>query len=293
MIPKGRANYEPNSLDQAGEDPGPRECSETGFTSFRGTGEDNDASQKLRIRPESFADHFSQARMMYASQTKIEQAHMASAFVFELSKVELEHVRLRMLSQLRTVDESLAQRVADGLAMPLPKAAPAAAPTLDLDPSDKLSIVKQGQPPMKGRKVGVLFDEGSDKAALAKLGKEIEGAGGTMFLVAPKVGALALAGGGELKAHGQLAGSPSVLFDAVAAVLAPAAVEKLLSEGAAVQWFMDAFAHCKTIGCDKAVQPLLDKAGVVKDEGVVGLAEFAAIAPARHWDREPKVRMLA
>src|SRR5690606_765341 len=142
----------------------------------------------------SFADHFSQARMMFASQTEIEQAHMASAFVFELSKVQLEHVRTRMLSQLRNVDEELAKRVADGLAMPLPKAAAAAAPTLDLDPSDKLSIVKQGQPPLKGRKVGILFDEGSSLEAINKLKAGVEKAGGTAFLVAPKVGELKLKG---------------------------------------------------------------------------------------------------
>ena len=41
-----------------------------------------------RIRPESFADHYSQARMFYRSQSPLEQAHMASALVFELSKVE-------------------------------------------------------------------------------------------------------------------------------------------------------------------------------------------------------------
>ena len=292
-IPKGRANYEPNSLDQAGEEPGPREDPVNGFTSFRGSGEDNDASEKLRVRPESFADHFSQARMMFASQTHIEQAHMASAFVFELSKVELEHVRTRMLSQLRNVDEGLAKRVADGLAMPLPKAAAAAAPTLDLDASDKLSIVKQGDPPMKGRKVGILFDEGSDKAAIDKLGKAVIDAGGTPFFVAPKVGELKLKGG-TMKADGQLAGSPSVLFDAVACAIMPDQAKKLTTDGAALQWFMDAYGHAKTIGyCPATKEFILDKLGIDPDPGVIPNAEFPNVAPARHWEREPKVRMLA
>ena len=293
MVPKGRANYEPNSLADAGEDGGPRESAHTGFTSFRGVGEDNDASEKLRIRAESFADHFSQARMFFASQSEIEQAHIASAFVFELSKVELEHVRLRMLSQLRNVDEALAKRIADGLAMPLPAAAKAAAEAQDLAPSDKLSIVKQGQPPMKGRKVGVLFDEGSDIAALKGLKKEIENAGGTAFFVAPKIGELALKGG-KMKADGQLAGSPSFLFDAVACAIMPDQAKKLANDGAAQQWFMDAYGHCKTIGyCPATKEHILDKLGLEIDVGIVPNAQFAAIAPARHWDREPKVRMLA
>ena len=293
MVPKGRANYEPNSLAEAGEDGGPRESPEAGFTSFRGSGEDNDPSEKLRIRAESFADHFSQARMFFASQSEIEQAHIASAFVFELSKVELEHVRLRMLSQLRNVDEALAKRIADGLAMPLPAAAKAAVEAQDLAPSDKLSIVKQGQPPMKGRKVGVLFDEGSDKAALDGLKKAIEGAGGTAFFVAPKIGELAVKGG-KMKADGQLAGSPSFLFDAIACAIMPDQAKKLANDGAAQQWFLDAYGHCKTIGyCPATKEHILDKLGLEIDAGVVPNAEFGAIAPARHWEREPRVRMLA
>ena len=53
------------------------------------------AGDKGRVRAESFADHYSQARLFYRSQTAPEQAHIASALVFELSKVEELHVRER------------------------------------------------------------------------------------------------------------------------------------------------------------------------------------------------------
>ena len=122
--------------------------------------------------------------------------------------------------------------------------------------------------------------------------KAVTGAGGSVFTVAPKVGGLKLKGG-TLKADGQLAGSPSVLFDAVALVLAPEAAAKLSKEGAAVQFVMDAFGHVKTIGHNDGAQALLDQAGVEPDAGVVGLAEFAKIAPKRQWEREPQVRTLA
>ena len=290
-VPKGRANYEPNSLADAGEDGGPRE-SEQGFRTVAINDERNDASEKLRIRSDTFADHYSQARLFFRSQTPIEQAHIASAFTFELSKVALEPVRLRMLGNLRNVDEDLAKRVAAGLAMDLPAANAAASAPFDMDPSDALSIVKQGDPPMTGRKVAILFDEGSDLAAIDKLKAEVEAAGGSALLIAPKVGGLPVKGG-TLKADGQLAGSPSVLFDAVALVLAPEAAAKLTREGAAVQFVMDAFGHVKTIGYDAGAKALLDKAGVEPDAGVVSLADFAKIAPKRHWDREPKVRTLA
>ncbi len=291
MVPTGRANYEPNSLGDHGEDGGPRE-SEQGFRTLSVNDERNDGDEKLRIRAESFADHYSQARLFYRSQTKIEQAHIASAITFELSKVMLEPVRTRMLGNLRNVDEDLAKRIAAGLAMELPAANKAAKTPIDMAVSDALSIVKQGDPPMTGRKIGLLFDEGSDKATIDKLTGEVEAAGGTVFTIAPKVGGLPVKGG-TLKADGQLAGSPSVLFDAVALVLSPEAAEKLCKEGAAVQFVMDAFGHVKTIGHDAGAKALLDKAGVEPDAGVVGLDQFAKVAPKRHWDREPKVRTLA
>jgi len=292
LVPTGRANYEPNSLAEAGEDAGPRACPETGFTTFTANDERNDPTQKLRIRAELFADHYSQARLFYRSQTENERAHIASAIVFELSKVRLEHVRARLISRLRNIDEDLAKRVAAGLAIDLPEKAKAARAPIDMKASDALSIQKQAKETLKGRKVGILFAEGSDKASIDSLKGEIEKAGGTAFLVAPKIGGIKVKGG-TLKADGQLAGSPSVLFDAVASVLMPDAAEKLTKDGAAIQWFMDAYAHCKTIAHCKGTQILLDKANVAQDDGVVPIENFMKVGVRRHWAREPKVRDLA
>ena len=292
LVPTGRANYEPNSLAEAGENGGPRASAATGFRTFATNDEPNDPTQKLRIRAELFADHFSQARMFYLSQTENEQAHIASALVFELSKVTLDHVRVRVVGQLRNIDDNLAKRVADGLAIDLPAKEKAARGPVDLKPSDALSIQKNADDTMEGRKVAILFAEGSDKAAIDALKATIEKAGGTAFLVAPKVGGIKVKGG-TLKADGQLAGSPSILFDAVASILTEEQAVLLSKQGAAVQWFMDAFGHCKTIAHDEATQILLDKAGVEKDSGVVALDGFAKVGTRRHWAREAKVRDLA
>lgn len=292
LVPTGRANYEPNSLAEAGENGGPRPSPATGFNTFTTNNERNDPTQKLRVRAELFADHFSQARMFYLSQTENEQAHIASALVFELSKVTLDHVRVRVVGQLRNIDEDLAKRVADGLAIDLPAKEKAACAPVDLKPSDALSIQKNADDTMEGRKVAILFAEGSDKAAIDALKATIEKAGGTAFLVAPKVGGIKVKGG-TLKADGQLAGSPSVLFDAIASILTDDQAKTLSKQGAAVQWFMDAFGHCKTIAHDDATQILLDKAGVEKDSGVVAPDGFAKVGTRRHWAREAKVRDLA
>ena len=68
--------------------------------------------------------------MFFRSQTAPEQAHMASALVFELSKVETPHVREAIVGHLRNIDADLAKRVADGLGMDSAAAGaePAAAP---------------------------------------------------------------------------------------------------------------------------------------------------------------------
>ncbi len=292
MVPKGRANYEPNSLGDNGEIGGPRECPATGFVTEPINDERNDPSEKLRVRAESFADHYSQARLFYRSQTAIEQAHIASALVFELSKVAIEAVRARVIGNLVNVDADLAARVAAGLNMATPPANAAAIEPIDMAVSDPLSIIKHGDPVLSGRKVAILIDDGSDSAAIADLVAQVTAAGGTVAIVAPKIGAI-MASDGPIKADHQLAGSPSVLFDAVALVLTEAAAGKLCNESAAVGFVMDAFSHVKTIGHDAGAQALLDKAGVVPDAGVVPLGEFAAIAPKRHWDREPGVRTLA
>ncbi len=293
-VPEGRANYEPNSLAAHGEEGGPRECPVTGFVSTRGRADNEEQGEKLRVRAELFADHYSQARLLWRSLTDNERAHLASAFVFELSKVKLDEVPSRMVANLRNVDEELAKRVANGIGIDLPKKARAAREPIDLDPSPALSIQKNMLDTLKGRSVGILYADGSDGAAIQRLGKAVKDAGGTPILIAPKVGGATLADGKVLKADGQLAGTPSQTVDAIAVVLSKEGCAALLKDAAAVQFVMDAFGHLKAIGASPEAKPLLDKAGVVADAGVVGVDKaFIAAAKKRFWDREPQVRDLA
>ena len=288
--PKGRANYEPNSLAEAGEPTGPRECPESGFTSFR----EPVQGEKTRLRPEKFADHYSQARMFFQSLHPAEQAHLASALVFELSKVVLPHVRKNVVANLRNVDESLATRVAGGIGIPLPPASKPAAPVQQLAPSPALRVVGNNLDTLAGRVVGILIADGSDAALLDKVRSAVKKEGGVVKVIAPRVGKIKLSSGKEIDVDAQLAGMPSALLDAVALVLAPDAVKALLKDAAAVQFVMDAFGHLKAIGHTPHEKPLLDKAGVEPDAGVVGLGDdFIAAAKKRFFDREPKVRLLA
>jgi len=294
-VPTGRANYEPNSLAAHGEEGGPRECPMTGFASTTTPTGDDESGDKLRVRAELFADHYSQARQFWVSLTDNERAHVASSFTFELSKVgQLNQVPPRMVGNLRNVDEELAQRVADGLGIKLPPKAKAAREPVDMDPSPALSIQKNMKETLEGRSVGILYADGSDGAEIDAVVAAVTKAKGKAVLIAPKVGGAKLADGSNRKADGQLAGTPSQLFDAVALVLSDGGTEMLLKESAAVDFVANAFVHLKAIGANDAAQPLLDKARVEPDDGITGLGDsFIAAAKLRHFEREPSVRNLA
>jgi catalase len=288
MQPVGRVAYEPNSL----ANDSPRETPQ-GFRSVAIL----EGGERGRVRPESFRDHYSQARLFYHSQTAPEQAHIASALVFELSKVEHLHIRQAMVAHLRNIDEDLAGRVANGLGFDtMPVAAQAAAPIQAMAPSPALQIIGKMKATLEGRQVGILVADGSDGAAVQQIVKAVTAAGANVKIVAPKVGGAKLADGSKLAADGQLAGTPSVLFDAVAVILSSEGAKLLANESAAIDFVRDAFGHLKAIAVDMGGQMLLKAANVMPDAGVIDAKQagaFVTAARTRQWERETGVRMLA
>ena len=287
--PTGRVAYEPNSLSSTS----PREAPAIGFHSAAVA----ETGEKGRIRPESFADHYSQARQFYVSQTAHEQAHIASALVFELSKVGHMHIREAMVGHLLHIDQDLAKRVASGLALGKMPAAPrAAAPVRKLERSPALQIIGKMKSTLVGRAIGILIADGSNGAAIKKIRKAATDAGAAVKIIALRVGGAKLEDGSMLAADGQLAGTPSVLFDAVAVILSDEGAKALSREGAAIDFVRDAFGHLKAIAADKGGKALLKMANVVTDAGVVDSKDdgaFIAAAKTRQWDREKSVRTLA
>ena len=283
--PKGRVAYEPSSL--AGDSPLE---STKGFRSAAIEA----SGAKSRVRPESFADHYSQARQFFRSQTKPEQTHIASALVFELSKVEHPHIREAMVGHLRHVDEDLASRVAGGLGMSrLPAPPRTAVPVKDMPKSPALQIIGKMKDTLEGRAIGVLITDGSNAAAVKRATKALEAAGATVKIIAPKVGGAKLADGSHMTADGQLAGTPSVLFDAVAIIVSEAGARALAGDAAAIDFARDAFGHLKAIAVDAGGRALLAFAGIQADAGVVDVRDttlLVAAAKTRRWARELSVR---
>jgi catalase len=281
-VPHGRVAYEPSSL---GDDT-PREDPKRGFRSASV----EESGARGRVRSETFADHYSQARLFYRSQSEPEQAHIAAAFTFELSKVDTPHVRERIVGHIRHVDEALARRVADGLGIgSLPAPPPAAVQPIDMPPSPALQIIGKMKDTLMGRTVGVLIGDGSDARTIDAVRKAVEAEGATVKLVAARRSGIKLSGGKTVDADGQLAGTPSVIFDAVALVLAADPANALAKDPGALEFVRDAFTHLKAIGHDQGGAELLHQAGVETDPGVVMLSNlkgFIRAAKTRQWQRE-------
>jgi catalase len=292
--PVGHVNYQPNSFGE-----GPRESPQRGFIPFA----EVEQGSKRRLRAESFADHYSQARQFLVSQTPGEQTHIANALTFELSKVKTPVIRERMVSHLLNIDETLANKVAAALGLKtMPKPADAAMPTRqDLDPSPALSIVEKGPQRFEGRKLGILVTDGADADLIKALKSALAKAGAAFEIIAPQITGVKASDGSWVEADQMIDGGPSVLYDAVALLPAAAAMSDLLQESTARDFVADAFAHCKFIGYVDAALPLLQKAGISSDDMDEGCVAFASAKDAktfvdglgklRVWEREPNVKM--
>ncbi|MFC9553952.1 catalase [Rhodococcus sp. NPDC056960] len=275
----GVAPYRPNSLDGgcpflAGAD-----------TAFVEVPVPMPESTKLRGAPASYDDHFSQARLFYASLTPVEQAHVAQAYTFELGKCYEQAIKERALGVVANIDPALCATVAEGLGLPVPEPTVAydAAPT----PSPALSQVG-AQWPLDGRIIGIVADDESDLTEVADTVAKIDKDGMVPLVIGPHGGELG-SGKGAVPVSRTFLTMRSVEFDAVlvAAQTADPRVLVLLTE---------AFRHCKAIGGWAAGRGLLDAAGIPADApGIVIADEASALFDGvtalmkshRVWERQP------
>ena len=238
--------------------------------------------------------------MFYASQTKVEQGHIAAAIVFELSKVQSAAIRVRVVSHLLDIDTKLADSVATGLGIreTVKAATPAIEPRKDLKPSKALSIMRNPPQTFAGRKVGALVTDGVDRSLLDALKKALQGEGATLELIAPTVGGVESSDGTRIEADQKIGGGPSVLYDAVAVLPSEEGTKFLIKNAAARDFVSDAFAHLKFIAYVSAAMPLFAKAGIAGDldNGCIHLTQakdaaafVAACRNVRQWEREKVV----
>jgi len=290
---RGRVAYEPNSL--AGGCP--FQAGAAGFVPFP----EPVRGDEVRGKPERFAEHYRQARLFHDSQSAVEQRHIAAAFRFELSKVTVPAIRQRVVSMLLNASPELAQRVADGLGMPLPEPMPlAGAPVREAEvkASPALSLMSMpGDGGIATRKVAILVADGVNGDTVVLLQQALVEAGAVPRLVGPRIGVVESLGAHVLDVDASLENSPGCLFDGVAIPDGEVA-KRLATDGRAAEFVKDQFRHCKTLLAIGSGVDLLEGAGVLRDPDDPGLlvAEacngqaargfIEALARHRHYERE-------
>ena len=282
-IPRGRVAYEPNSLGGGC----PFQAGMKGFVSFpQPVMED-----KVRGKPEKFADHYTQARLFYESQSPVEQKHIAGAFRFELTKVGVEAIRERVVSILANVSDDLAQQVADGLGIEVPAPQPRvlenpAAPEVKSSPALSL-MARPGEGGVKTRHVALLVADGIDATSLRAVHAALADAGAVPRFVGARLGRVQPASGDPIHVEVTMETAPAVLWDGV---VVPAGDDALSVLGQAVEFVKEQYRHCKTILlmgdalAAKATLPDGDDRGVLRGDDGAGF--IAALALHRHYERE-------
>lgn len=313
MINRGKTSYDPNTL--AAGDPQQAKVSQGGFASYL---ERIDAP-KIRARSPSFTDHFSQAAMFFHSQTESEQRHIINALRFELGKCAMPNVRERMVYLLSQIDGGLAEAVAAGLGLSVPKKIDGylnANFGADADPktvqpkrfvgkpvdSPALSLQRMAQPGMQTAKIAILLADGFDEAGVNAVQQAILSAGGQAKVIAPHGGSVSGDQGTAVPVDFSLPTVASVLFDAVCVAGGGDCVATLSSDTRAIEFVEEAFKHCKAIAATEGAFEFLqstrvatgianeDPAVIVGDGPIkkTAAAFVAAISQHRNWDREPE-----
>ncbi len=297
-IARGRVAYEPNSL--AGGCP--FQGGVKGFMSFL----EPQQGDKIRGKPERFAEHFNQAALFWNSQTPIEKLHIRRAFRFELTKVQVPAIRERVVSMLANVSPELAEPLAAELGMQMPPKMPRAVdpPEPEVDASKALSLfARPGDGSIRTRRVAVIVADGFDGNAVKAMQARLNAEQAVVRLVGARLGTVSSLQGEDFAVDATLETTPSVLYDALALPGGKDAVETLSTLGHAAECIKDQYRHCKPILALGAAEALLEGAGVLPklpsgnedpgllifDDGEVdaAVAKFVtAIAAHRHFARQ-------
>jgi len=259
-IHRGRANYEPNSLGGGC----PFQAGISGFSSFP----EPVFEDKVRGKPALFADHYSQARLFWKSQTPPEQQHIIAAFRFELSRVQIPAIRQRVISLLQHVATELATGVADGLGSPLGDPAPIIAPPPlpEYGPSPALSLLSRpGEKGIATRRVAILAGNGVAAESVSSAYIELLAEAAVPRVVSSQLGAIATSDGKLIDVEISLEAGPSVLYDAVIIADGDESVTELSRDAQAVDFVRQQYRHCKPILAIGAGARLLSLSGVPTD----------------------------
>jgi catalase len=288
----GRTRYSPNSL--GGGCPVTTAMVDGGYTHVPRQVE----GPKVRDRAEPQPDYFTQATLFWRSMSPVEQDHIAAAFAFELGKVEVVHVRERMVRNLAEVDAVLTEKVAAALGMPAPAPETSKAGTLSVAPSPALSQMPTGPGPLDGRLVAILAADGLDAEATLDFADAVVAERARAVVVAPHLGVLSGGSGRPVPAAKAFLTTQSVEYDAVV-VAGGSGAATLASDPTVALFVQEAYRHHKPIAAwGEGIEALRafgvpqDAAGVVTGDGFA-TDLLDAMRWHRHWDRPALVTAAA
>ncbi|HEX5765154.1 MAG TPA: catalase [Woeseiaceae bacterium] len=276
-IPRGRVAYEPNSLGGGC----PFQAGVQGFMSFPQPSE----GDKVRGKPERFAEHYNQATLFWESQTEVEKLHIVRAFRFELTKVQTVAIRTRMVAGLRNVAEELAQGIADGLGIELPAALPKLikrSPKPEIRTSAALSLLaRPGQTGILTRRIAILVADGVAGRGVIALHHALAEQGAVPRFVGIKLGQVSSADSDPIEVEISMETGASVLYDALVLPDGEQGVTALSQSGHAMEFLKDQYRHCKPILALGVGNALLERAGIPDSlpsgENDGGILRFAGV----------------
>ncbi|MCO8168947.1 catalase HPII [Pseudomonas sp. 21LCFQ02] len=293
-LDKGRASYQPNSIDGEWPRETPAGPENGGFESYQ----ERIEAHKVRERSESFSDHFSQATLFFNSMSEHEKEHIIAAYSFELGKVERVFIRERVLNEiLANIDLTLAARVAKNLGLPAPKTRTAQEYQQAIKESPALSQVNLLSGDIASRKVAVLVADGVNGKDVEKLKAALSARGAHTKVLGPTSAPVTTADGKTLQVDASAEGLPSVAFDAVFVPGGADSVKALSTDGVALHFILEAYKHLKAIAVAGEAKMLLSQLRLDEDAGLLEVSDsssteafFDAIAQHRVWAREPKAK---
>lgn len=250
---------------------------------------------KVRGRPASFFDFYSQPQLYWNSLTPHERQQLVDGARFEIGKAADMDVRKRMISVLNHVDNQLARRVAYGIGVELPEK------VVENQNKTSTGISIEEFPKaadIRTRTVAILTAPGTKTDEARQMYDFLKGKGAYPEFVGLHLGAQ-----DALNVTNTYLTTSSVLWDAVYVPGGSDAIKQLTTPSSffgydePVMFLTDAFRHGKPIAATGEGLQLLEKAGVnMTADGVVTAnssdenvqKDFEqALLTQRFWSRLP------
>jgi catalase len=297
----GKTAYHPNSLNGGWPKPGLNPAD--GYVHYP----EEVAGLKMRVRSDTFSEHFGQAILFWNSMSEMEKLHIIRAFQFEVGKVTDKATRQKVVDMFNNVDNELAKQIALGVGADPPAPVERHMPKVKV--SKALSLENTAKDSIATRKIAVLAMDGYSDQDLASVKAALTAEGARVEVISHFLSPIKSESGKQLVPDKNLVSVSSVLYDAVYIPGGEESVEALNDMGAMVNFIEEAYKHCKPIAASSEGVNLLAELGlvdseaagtksgqIVSDMGVVTLmakpndafnkAFVDAIKAHRHWDRE-------